>query len=63
MEQSEFAEFYERYREQCIRAGVEPLTPDVMQARIAEWQLLGLRRDSEPQDAVSNGNGPRFLKH
>ncbi len=49
MEQREFAEFYERYRSQCIRAGAEPLTPEVMQARIADWQLLGLGWDTYSQ--------------
>jgi hypothetical protein len=56
MEQSEFAESYERYWAQCIRAGVEPLTPDAMQARSAEWQSLGLRWDTEPQKMESDVN-------
>ena len=48
MEPGEFAEFYERYRAQCIRAGVEPLSPADVEARMAEWQALGLQCDTEP---------------
>ena len=34
-----------------------------MQARITEWQSLGLQWDSEPQEALINGNEPKFLKY
>ena len=63
MDADAFADFYERYRAQCIRAGVGPLSPERMQARIAEWLSLGLQWDTEPQEAISNGNGPEFRKH
>jgi len=52
MEPGEFAEFYERYPAQCVHAGIEDLTPEAMQARIAEWQLLGLHWDSGPQNPM-----------
>jgi len=57
MEPGEFAEFYERYRKQCIGAGLEPLTPAALQARMAEWQALGLRRDMEPPTMMQLGSG------
>ena len=49
MDQSEFAEFYERYLAQCVHAGVEPLTPEAMQARLVDWQSMGLSWDTGPQ--------------
>ena len=52
MEQAEFAEFYEHYRDKCVHAGVEPVTPETMQARIAERQLLGLEWDTGPQKTM-----------
>jgi hypothetical protein len=63
MEPGEFAEFYERYWERCIRAGVEPLTPEAKQALITQWEFLGLSWDSEPHEAGSDGNKPQHPKH
>jgi hypothetical protein len=63
MEPSEFAELYERFLTKCIRAGVEPLTPEAIQARIAEWESLGLSWNSEPQGAVTSDNEPKFMTY
>jgi hypothetical protein len=63
MKPSEFAAFYERYREQCISAGVKPLTPEVMQDRIAQWDSMGLSWDNEPQNAGLDGDQPQHPMH
>jgi hypothetical protein len=34
MADRDFAEYYERYRAHCVRAGVEPLPPEAVQARL-----------------------------
>jgi len=63
MEQTEFAAFFERYREQCIGAGVEPLTPEAMQDRIARWEFLGLSWGGGRYGIGSDGSTPQHPKH
>ena len=63
MRPSEFAAFYERYRGQCINAGVKPLTPEAMQDTIAQWESLGLWWDTEPQKTRDDDNQREQLTH
>ena len=41
MDARDFAEFYGHYQDHCIRAGVEPLTPEATLARLAGWHSTG----------------------
>ena len=60
----DFDAYYERYRAHCIRAGVEPLTPEGHRARLEEWEfLLGHWRDTEPQKAGDDDNQWKQLTH
>jgi len=53
---SDFTEFYERYRALCIRAGVEPVTPERAGKLLSDWQPLDLTiADLAGGDAAADG--------
>jgi hypothetical protein len=59
MEQSEFTELYERYLAQCVRAGVEPLTPEAIQTRLrngSPWDCGGTLNHKKRGKTTISGN-------
>ena len=63
MDVREFADFYDRYRAHCIRAGVEPLTLEAVRARLAEWRLPEYWGDTEWQETGNDGKQRKQITH